>query len=82
MSFQPTMLVAMFTALTFSVGIPAFAEKEAAPAAPAAEQHMDANHAAIQTESAEKNAQPNKMAEKKHAKKKAKKKHKKSGDES
>jgi hypothetical protein len=83
MSFQPTMLVAVFTALTFSFGIPVFAEQKAAePAAPAAEQHMDADHSAIHTESAEKDAKPNTMAKKEHAKKKAKKKHKKSGDES
>ena len=81
MQSQPKMFLALFVALAFSFGIPAFAEQEASqPAAPASEQHMGNDHSSAK--STEKGAKPNKMAKKKHMAKKGKKQHKKSGDES
>ncbi|MDT7041726.1 hypothetical protein [Candidatus Nitronereus thalassa] len=80
MSSQPTTIVALFTALTFTLGTPVFAEPEVSqPAAPPAEQHMGADHAAAPAKS---EAKHKKMAKKKRSGKKAKKENKKSGDES
>lgn len=73
----PTMIIALFVALTFSLGLPVFAEQEAAqPAGQASASHMVTSDAATTKEATPETAPKAQKTKKKKMAKKAKKSHK------
>lgn len=74
------MILSLFVALTFSCGLPVFAEQEPSqPASAPSDTHMDADKAETPKEAT---PEGQKTEKKKRVAKKSKKAHKKTGDES